>query len=190
MEGNTLKRKLDITAAIIALAFYAIDIILEIIGIVAIVELYLYSYYTPTIDAAAIVGIIIAITLLNAILSLAIKLLKRNPINKKGIRIAFLVVTSIMLLFLLISIISIFSVLSLLFIFCLIAIITLVSISIAQGENNGDAVKTKIKETAYKTKQNPTIEDKIAELKHLLELGVINEEQYETAVNKAVKEIM
>ncbi len=37
---------------------------------------------------------------------------------------------------------------------------------------------------------NSTIEAKIAELKHLKELGVIDEEQYKNAVEKNIKDLM
>ncbi len=107
--------------------------------------------------------------------------------DKKGIRITFLVLSCILAFFGLIGNIGSSS-LAIGIIVFLIFITVIVLESIAMGMKDTKVEIQAKKEIAVTS--NLSIGQKIAELKHLKELGVIDEEQYKNAVEKNIKEII
>ena len=187
MKINRVRKRLEIIAAILALCYCTLDFALELVNILSI------SGYVKQLDTAYLVGFIIGVGLIVAELILAIKILDIQKIEYKflqegkGIRIAFIVITSVLVFFLLISAIngtgSFISVLALLI---FIAVDVLESTALGMKDtsvNNQDY-------SMAATRVEPTIDNKIGELKHLLELGAISQEQYESAVEKIIKSII
>lgn len=186
MIPNHTKRNLELTAAIMALVYCAVDLLIELIGISTLIE---YASYLESYLGPFIVALVVAVVLLITELILAAKLIPNKPSkNKKGLRIAFIVFTSILIIFLFISLfsetISAFTVLGLLL---FIAVLVLETVSMKMKDEIPDPAK---EEPVATTTETATIEEKVKELKHLLDLGVISQEQYESAVNKAVQKIM
>ena len=164
MENRT-KRGLELSAAIIALIYCVVDLIIEIIGLISI------GKYFTVLGAGFILGFIIGICLVVAELVLAIKLLigKSNPFIK-GIRIAFIVISSVSTLFLFISFL-IGTVGGTGFIALTVFIVVLVLESISFGmKDTKNTIRTQNLATA-----ESSVEDKIKELKHLLDLYVISQ---------------
>lgn len=216
MELNKTKRGLELGAVITALVYCIIDLILEIVAFADLIELidylkmmdaeYYYSYMQSTI-IAYIIGFFIGVALVVIELILACKLLKNleNKANdfidkeiylqhelkkRKRTRICFIVFSSILAFFMLINcfqtsemVDSVTPKLIGLLIFA--TIIVLESIAMSMKDFQQD-----IKTTKELAVSNSTIEAKIAELKHLRELGVIDEEQYKNAVEKNIKDII
>ena len=115
--------------------------------------------------------------------------------NRKKLRVTFVVLASISAFFVLISI-FIGSPLSILILVLFATIISLESVVLslkneAQITNQPSENSTNATTSATSSPTNPaksmSIEEKIAELKHLLELGVITQEQYEVAIERIIK---
>lgn len=179
MENRT-KRGLELSAAIIALIYCVVDLIIEIIDLISI------GKYFTELGTGFILGFIIGICLVVAELVLAIKLLidKSNPFIK-GIRIAFIVISSVLTLFLFISFL-IGTVGGIGWIALTVFIVVLVLESISFGmKDTKNTIHTQNLATA-----ESSVEDKIKELKHLLDLYVISQEEYESAVDKIVKKLI
>lgn len=182
MEYNRTKKGLELSAAIIALVYCGLDLINELVNIISFFNYALSVSYNYT---GYIIGLIIGLALVVTELILSIKIITTCSLEKynEKIRIAFIIISSILVLFLLISLVTyMINTYGILAIFIFIASIVLesVALSIKNTKNN----------TATTQPTEPTIEDNINELKHLLELGVITQEQYEsTAVNLVKKKM-
>ena len=202
MEYNKTKRGLELGASLTALIYCAIDLVLEIVAVFQLLELIgeLKSIYGDSysemdgVIAKFIIGIIIGVALVVIELLLACKLLKKPAQtengfeDRKGIRITFIVFSSILTLFFLIGTSAGLTeegagILGLLI---FVAVISLESVAMSMKDIKEE--RSAKKEVAITT--NLSIEQKIAELKHLKELGVIDEEQYKKAVEKIIKGIM
>ena len=211
MELNKTKRGLELGAVITALVYCIIDLTFEIIAFADLIDSidylktmdagYYYSYVQSTIIAYTI-GFFIGVVLVIIELIFACMLLKKpinnsnNFINKesylqnqlkkrKRIRICFIVFSSILAFFMLINCFQTFKGSSIIGLLIFATIIVLESIAMSMKDFRQD--NEIAKELAV---SNSTIESKIAELKHLKELGVIDEEQYKNAVEKNIKDIM
>ena len=213
MKFNKTKRGLELGAVITALVYCIIDLVVEIFNFVNLISMinYLktiapgdyYSYMQSTY-ISNIIGIILGIALVVVEIIFACKLLK-NPANKTNdfidkeiylqdelkkrnrIRICFIVFSSILAFILFIS--SFITVanmgISMFGFLCFATVIVLESIAMSMKE-----FKEEIGTNKMVAPVNLGIEEKIAELKHLRELGVIDEEQYKNAVEKNIKDIM
>ena len=203
MKYNKTKRGLELGAALTALVYCAIDLIFEIIAFVDIVKVidYFRSFYGDDYKkymneatTALLMGTIIGITLVIIELVFACKLLKKPEQtengfkNMKKIRITFLIFSSILAAVFLCGISTGFSEVGIgilaFLIFATVIVLESIAMSMKDVKVEGQAKKEVIVTT------NLSIEQKIAELKHLKELGVIDEEQYKNAVEKNIKEIM
>lgn len=210
MEYNKTKRGLEVGAAITALVYCIIDLIL---GFTALIKIFYYieelknrygsdyhTYVGITITGY-IIGMIIGIALVAIELWFACKLIEQsNSIranfincleipgyNKKRIRIAFIVFSSILAFILLIGQIQSSSTAGGIITFLIFATVIVLE-SVSMGMKDVKVENQARKEVAVTT--NLSIEQKIAELKHLKELGVIDEEQYKNAVEKNIKELL
>ena len=203
MEYNKTKRGLELGAVLTALIYCAIDLIVVFVGLInfgdeinAIKEAYGTAYYETYVSELVtefVIAFIIAVALLIIELVLACKLLKKPEFDGEGfksrkkLRVTFLVISCVLAFFLLISGES-YAILALL-IFGTVIVLESVAMSMKD-------IKEQLPNSLYQVKSEvaPTtdlkIEQKLAELKHLKELGVINEEQYEVAVQKNIKQIM
>ncbi len=210
MEYNKTKRGLEVAAAITALVYCIIDLILESIALIKIFH-YIeelknrygsdYHTYVGITITGYIIGMIIGIALVAIELWFACKLIEQsNSIradfincleipgyNKKRIRIAFIVFSSILAFILLIGQIQSSSTAGGIIPFLIFATVIVLE-SVSMGMKDVKVENQARKEVAVTT--NLSIEQKIAELKHLKELGVIDEEQYKNAVEKNIKEIL
>ncbi len=201
MEYNKTKRGLELGASLTALIYCAIDLVLEIVAFFQLLEVIaeLKSIYGEAysdmdgVFAKLIIVMIIGVALVVIELLLACKLLKtpkqtENGFeNKKGVRITFIVFSSILTFFFFIGILAGITeesaaILGLL-IFTTVIVLESVAMSMKDVKERSDK-----KEVAITT--NLGVEQKIAELKHLKELGVIDEEQYKNVVEKNIKEIL
>lgn len=204
MEYNKTKRGLELGAVLTALIYCAIDLIVVFVGLInfvdeinAIKEAYGTAYYETYVSELVtefVIAFIIAVALLIIELVLACKLLKKPEFDGEGfksrkkLRVTFLVISCVLAFFLLISGRRSYTILALL-IFA--PVIVLESVAMSKKD-----IKEQLPNSLYQVKSEvaPTtdlkIEQKLAELKHLKELGVINEEQYEEAVQKNIKQIM
>lgn len=188
MKINRVRKRLELIAAILALCYCALDFVLELVNIISI------SSYFQQLDTAYLVGLIIGVGLVATELILAIKLIDIQRVEYKflqegkGIRIAFIVITSVLVFFLLISAIngtgSFISVLALLI---FIAVDVLESTALGMQDTS---LHNKTNYSIATTEVAPSIDSKIGELKHLLELGAITQEQYESAVQKIINSII
>lgn len=203
MKPNGLKKGLELAAVITALVFSAIDLVLEIIGVIQVIQ---YIEYIESMAATIYISLIIAIGLVTTELILSIKLLagysaaKANK-SKKGLRIAFLVISSILFFFLTISAISgEANGIAIVGIFVFLTVIVLESIVLAlkdqvaimpvQESVAANTPTTEAAPTMATPTENLTLEQKIMELKHLYELGALTQEQYESAVERIIKQVM
>lgn len=209
MELNKTKRGLELGAVITALVYCIIALILEIVAFADLIGMisYLreeysdYSYMQSTLTGY-VIGFIIGVGLVIVEIIFACMLLKKpinnsnNFINKesylqnqlkkrKRIRICFIVFSSILAFFMLINCFQTFKGSSIIGLLIFATIIVLESIAMSMKDFRQD--NEIAKELAV---SNSTIESKIAELKHLKELGVIDEEQYKNAVEKNIKDLM
>ena len=196
MEQNRVKKGLELSAAITALVYCAIDLIIEVVDIIRIAQ-----YIGQLLTAEIIIGLVIGIGLVITELILAILVLRMNlstdeTTHKKGLRIAFIVISGILVFFLLVSIIAeSTSSLPIVALIVFIAVTALEAVAIALKDQvpvkaTEPQAQQSVAATATETPKDLSLEEKIKELKHLLELGVITQEQYEAAVDKAVKQIM
>ncbi len=217
MEYNKAKRGLELGAAITAIIYCLIDLIFELIAYEELLgainylkEIYeeeYYSYMHSTVVAYKI-GFFIGVALVIFETIFAFNLLKKPIKNENGfisgeysfkkelkqrkrIRVFFIVFSSILTFFMLINCFltsetagSLVGKVIGLLIFT--TIIVLESIAMSMKDFNEKIQATK--ETTVSA--NLSIEQKISELKHLKELGVINDEQYKNAVDKNVRDII
>lgn len=216
MKFNKTKRGLELGAVITALVYCIIDLVVEILNFVNLISTinYLqtiapddYYFYMQSTFISNIIGIILGIALVVGEIIFACKLLK-NPINsfnnftyneinfqnelkkRKRVRISFIVFSSILAFIMLINCFqtseiansSSTKVIGLL-IFATIIVLESIAMSMKDFHQDNETAK----ELAV---SNSTIEAKIVELKHLRELGVIDEEQYKNAVEKNIKDLM
>ena len=210
MEYNKTKRGLELGAAWTALIYCAIDFILEIIVLsetfdyIEQLKSYYgndyYTYFSSTITGYMI-GVIIGLVLIIMEVFFACKLIEEsNTIradfingleipgyNKKDVRKKFIVISSILAFILLIGQIQSSAITGGVIAFLVFATVIVLE-SIAMGMKDV-IVENQVKHNDAIT-TNLCIEQKIAELKHLKELGVIDEEQYKNAVEKIIKAIM
>ena len=213
MKFNKTKRGLELGAVITALVYCIIDLVVEIFNFVNLISTINYfkaivptEYYSEMQSTfiSSIIGIILAIALVVVEIIFACKLLK-NPASKandfidkeiylqdelkkrKRIRICFIVFSSILAFILLISLFigEAYTVISEFGFLCFATVIVLESIAMSMKE-----FKEEIGTNKMVAPVNSGIEEKIAELKRLKELGVIDEEQYKNAVEKNIKDIM
>lgn len=216
MKLNKTKRGLELGAAITALVYCIFDLILEVVAFETLIDTisflkkeyvdYYYSYMQSTV-IAYIIGFFIGVALVIVELIFACKLLKKpidmsnNFINievrfenelkkRKRTRICFIVFSSILAFVMLINCFqssegSSSTTTKIVGLLIFVTVIVLESIAMANKEIHQDVEIAK--ELAV---SNSTIEEKIAELKHLKELGVIDEEQYKNAVEKNIRDII
>lgn len=188
MENNRVKKGLELSAAIIALAYCAIDLVFVLIDIIT------YSEYLEYLESEYIIGLLIGIGLVITELILSIALIMAIASNsiKKRLRISFITITSIMTFFLLIPLCTNKSGMSVIAFLVFICIIILESLVLGiKGVKTTNQVKQEVASADEITsKEAISIESKVKELKHLLDLGVITKEQYEAAIDKAVKQII
>jgi len=166
-----------------------------------------YNSYMQSTVIAYIIGFFIGVALVIVELIFACKLLKKpidtsnNFINiedrfenelkkRKKTRICFIVFSSILAFVMLINCFqssqgSSSTTTKIVGLLIFVTVIVLESIAMANKEIHQDVEIAK--ELAV---SNSTIEEKIAELKHLKELGVIDEEQYKNAVEKNIRDIV
>lgn len=181
MIKNRTKKAFELTAAIIALVLCAIDLIVGINTIISLVKY--YNYYSPEY----IIGFILGFALVVAELILTILILINiSSNNKKGIRVAFIVISSVLSFFLLVSV-STGDTSSIYFMILFVLVIIFESISLGMKETTTES-QAQQKDSTSKTASS--IDEKVIELKHLLELGVISQEQYEAAIEKTIKSII
>ncbi|MBE7081200.1 MAG: hypothetical protein E7372_01405 [Clostridiales bacterium] len=216
MKLNKTKRGLELGAAITALVYCIFDLILEVVAFETLIDTisflkkeyvdYYNSYMQSTV-IAYIIGFFIGVALVIVELIFACKLLKKpidtsnNFINiedrfenelkkRKKTRICFIVFSSILAFVMLINCFqssqgSSSTTTKIVGLLIFVTVIVLESIAMANKEIHQDVEIAK--ELAV---SNSTIEEKIAELKHLKELGVIDEEQYKNAVEKNIRDIV
>ena len=210
MEYNKTKRGLELGAAWTALIFCIIDLLFGTTVLIKnfhyieeLKSLYGSDYYINVGISATgyMIGMIIGIALFVIELWFACKLIEEsNSIradfincleipgyNRKRIRVAFIVFSSILAFILLIGQIQSSSTAGGIIAFLIFATVIVLE-SIAMGMKDVIVEKQVKHNDAITT--NLSIEQKIAELKHLKELGVIDEEQYKNAVEKIIKAIM
>lgn len=201
MEYNKTKRGLELGAVLTALIYCAIDLVIEIVSFIKIIgelnslrENY-PNYYSEVIGTMTgyMIGFFIGVALVVVEVIFAIKLIKKPEYtengfkSRKGVRITFIVISSILTLIIFIAVAkgsvagsAIVGILS------FIAVIVLESIAMSMKDvKDFNPINQEIAVSA-----NIAIGQKIAELKHLKELGVIDEEQYKNAVEKNIKDIM
>ncbi len=215
MKLNKTKRGLELGAAITAIVYCIFDLILEVVAFETLIDTIsflkkeyvdYYSYMQSTV-IAYIIGFFIGVALVIVELIFACKLLKKpidisnNFINiegcfenelkkRKRTRICFIVFSSILAFVMLINCFqssqgSSSTTTKIVGLLIFVTVIVLESIAMANKEIHQDVEIAK--ELAV---SNSTIEEKIAELKHLKELGVIDEEQYKNAVEKNIRDII
>lgn len=189
MEYNRTKRGVELGAAITAFIYCILDLILEIITLSRVI---IYGVYA---DANYWVGFFLGVGLVVAELIFAIKLILKPVFinngfkNKNSSRIGLIVISSVLAIMMIISGagFGIAKITSMLGFIIFLIVIVLESIALSMSEYS-------CKENVYKENAfinyGSSIESKIAQLKQLLDLGVITQEQYENAVNKVVKQII
>lgn len=201
MEYNKTKRGLELGAVLTALIYCAIDLVIEIVSLVKIFSQLNWlkenypKYYAENIGAlmGEMIGFFIGVALVVVEVIFAIKLIKKPKYtengfkSKKNLKITFIVISSILTLILFIGVamgsISWFGIVGIL---SMATVIVLESFTMSMKD---------VKDFSSINQENGvsanfTIGQKIAELKHLKELGVIDEEQYKNAVEKNIKEII
>ena len=201
MEYNKTKRGLELGAVLTALIYCAIDLVIEIVSLVKIFSQLNWlkenypKYYAETIGAmmGEMILFFIGVALVVVEVILAIKLIKKPEYtengfkSKKNLKITFIVISSILTLILFIGVamgsISWFGIVGIL---SMATVIVLESFTLSMKD---------VKDFSSINQENGVsanfdIGQKIAELKHLKELGVIDEEQYKNAVEKNIKEII
>ncbi|MBE7081876.1 MAG: hypothetical protein E7372_04890 [Clostridiales bacterium] len=191
MEYNRVKRGLELGAVITAIVFSSIMGIIAVVDFLQILDVLKHVYLYEKIGYILGYGIMSAIFLTEAFVSIPLLFapiwIRLDYISGEGkfedkrkLRIAFIVVSSIISLLFLIA--SFFETSSIFFVFVFIAIVVLESVAFG--------MKDETERKRIFTNKNSSVEAKVAELKHLLELGVITQEQYERAINKVIKEIV
>lgn len=196
MEYNNVKRRLELGAAIIAFVYSAIALFILLLdfvktsGIFEYLDLYQIAGYV--LAYVIFIGLFIVEILLAIQLFITPIWIRLDYITGEGHfegkrkqRIGFIAVSSVFLLLFLIS--SVFNNVAILEIIIFLTVIMLESIAFRMKDEKVNAIRNK---RFNKYNSNISIETKIAELKHLLDLGVITQEQFENAVNKAVKQIL
>ncbi len=201
MEYNKTKRGLELGAVLTALIYCAIDLVIEIVSLVKIFSQLNWlkenypKYYAETIGAlmGEMIGFFIGVALVVVEVIFAIILIKKPKYtengfkSKKNLKITFIVISSILTLILFIGVamgsMSWFGIVGIL---SMATVIVLVSFTMSMKD---------VKDFSSINQENGVsanfaIGQKIAELKHLKELGVIDEEQYKNAVEKNIKEII
>ena len=138
--------------------------------------------------AGVIVGFIIGICLVVAEFVLSIKLLATKANSKaKGARIAFIVITGIITVFFLIYLCVVpsgyMSIIGMI-IFITVLVLELSSMSMSMEDKKNNFQRKNLATDEY------SVEDKIKELKHLLDLGVITQEVFESAVDRIVRNLI
>ena len=205
MKLNKAKRGLELGAAIPAFFYCIIDLILEFITLDYLIAeinaragLPYFADWQSTILAYIIV-VLIGVALVIVELVLACKLFKKPIIiddkyartggydedrlkKRKGVRICFIVFSSILahILFINLFMGMTYVAIAELGFLCFVTAVVLESIAMSMKEFKEE----KVEPISF------GIDAKIAELKHLRELGVIDEEQYKNAVEKNIKDII
>ena len=198
MEYNKTKRGLEVAAVITALVYCIIELVIDSIGFFQVIaeinnlsqEVNIkYGLLTTQSVISYMITFFTTIAIVVVEIVFICKLLKKPELtesgfkNRKGLRMSFLIFSSLIALYILIGIfiahsgkIGEFGFL------CFATAVILESIAIPMKDVKDDGKLNK--------KVEGTLDSKIAELKHLKELGVIDEEQYKNAVEKNIKEIL
>lgn len=215
METNKTKRTLEIITTLVAIVYCGIDLLINFIGLIDIIKLANSYYYD--IEASIIIGIIIGLALVIAELVVAIMLLRNilsaynSEETTNKLRSGFTVLSFVVLLFLLLGLImgntSVLGIIGFI-LFIGVVIIECLVYTMKDSYNNTPAVvnntknvynqynranelRNKVNNTATKeSNSEQSFESKVSELRHLLSLRVITEEQFENAVNELTRDII
>ena len=195
---NPTKKTMSIISAVASIVLGALEIIAAIANISALNELKDYGYDVGGYEFFYLIDLIIGVVL---ILFASMTLSQKNRYNKKY-SVTIIVFLSILLFAQFYSMATSFNGLQVIgLLLILLAFITKIiemSIKINQTENK-EEVKSEIDGICVNqepvsptidvksTSTSQTIGDKCLELKHLKDLGVINEEQYKEALSKIIE---
>ena len=197
MENST-KKTLSIISAIASIILGALEFIAAIANISALDELRDYGYDVDVYEFLYVIDLVMGILL---IVFASMTLSQKNR-YRKGYSVTILVFLSIILFAQFYSMATSFSGLQIVgLLLILLAFITkIVEMTIKSGQTETEQ-ETKAdfngfydyqEPTSHPTEAKPTstsqtIGDKCLEIKHLKDLGIIDEEQYQKAINKVLE---
>ncbi len=189
MEYNRTKRGVELGAAITAFAYCILDLILEVLTLSRMIMWGGYGDANFWIFFFLGVGLVVVELIFSIKLILKPVFINNTFKNKNSSRIGLIVISSILAVLMIIlgAGLGVSNITSMLGFIIFLIVIVLESIALSMSDYS-------CKENVYKENAfinyGSSLESKIAQLKHLKELGVIDEEQYKNAVEKNIKELL
>ncbi len=193
---NKTKRGLNLTAAILSIIVGSLEFIGGLVSIITVIGLAALMesggapvWWTAIIGAVLDIALGVAFVVLGALGCKKPVLENGAYKSTKKLDIAMIVLSVILFVFAIVSFAlgtaSVFLIIS----FILVMVIVGLKIAALCLKDLDGATSAVVKTEEPAASPKPlTIEGKINELKHLKELGVINDEQYNAAVEKVIKD--